>query len=342
VNASAHDNLAVALGALNFWPESASAMARDIDLVYGALIALTGFFALLICFLIVFFAVKYRAGVDVERGGAEASTLPVELTWIGIPLILMIAVFIWAAAVYANARTAPLDARTIYVVGRQWMWKIEHPQGRTEINELHVPAGEPIKLVMTSQDVIHSFFVPAFRVKQDVVPGRYATMWFEATEPGTYHLFCAEYCGADHALMRGRVVVMKPADFETWLEERPAMPALVPGLAGLFEQRLTAARRGPFFEFGCFACHWPGTAVSAPSLGRLYGSTVELTDGSTAVADEAYLRESILDPNAKIVAGYASPSVMPSFRGQLRERDLIQLIEFIKGLQEGWPEQMAP
>jgi cytochrome c oxidase subunit 2 len=270
------------------------------------------------------------------------STTAAEITWITIPFLMAFAIFVWAASSYANARIPPMDAQTIYIVGKQWMWKAEHVQGRSEINELHVPAGIPIKLVMTSQDVIHSFYVPAFRVKQDVLPGRYTTMWFEATQPGTYHLFCAEYCGADHALMRGRVVVMQPPDFEAWLDETKRFEGPAPGPSGLPVERLAARRAGPFFEFGCNACHWPGTAVQAPTLARLFGSEVQLADGSTVVADEQYLRESLFEPSAKIVAGYPAPSVMPTYRGQLRERDVIQLIEFIKQLKQGWPEEIAP
>jgi cytochrome c oxidase subunit 2 len=327
---------------LPLWPPTGSTAARQVDLVYGALLGLAGFFILLVCFLIVFFATKYRAGVETDRGLQEGATLPVELTWIGIPFVLMMGVFAWAAMTFADARTPPLEARTLYVVGKQWMWKIEHPQGRTEINELHVPAGEPIKLVMTSQDVIHSFFVPAFRVKQDVLPGRYTTMWFQATTPGRYHLFCAEYCGAEHALMQGVVTVMKPSEYEEWLGAARSVEGPAPVSSVSAQQRLAGRSMGPLSQHGCDACHLPGSTVQAPRLDGLFGRIVQLADGSTVTADEQYLRESILDPNRLIVAGYPAPSVMPSFRAQLSERELMQIIEYIKTLETGDPEVPAP
>jgi len=324
------------------WTGSESTTGRQIDLIFYSMLALCLFLIAVISVLIVAYIIKYRSSVDAFREAGSKSQWVAELTWVGLPFLIVLSVFVWAASVYAGANAAPLNARTIYVVGKQWMWKVEHPQGRREINTLHIPVGEPVKLVMTSQDVIHSFYVPDFRVKQDVLPGRYTTLWFEATRPGTAHLFCAEYCGTDHARMRGSVVAMTPADFQRWLEDEIGAQGVARELPNDVRQQLAARKKGPFFQFGCDACHWPGTAVSAPSLAGLFGSTVKLRSGKSVVVDEAFLRRSILEPNADIVAGFDAPSVMPTFKGQLNERDLMRLIEFIKELRDGWPEEIAP
>jgi cytochrome c oxidase subunit 2 len=205
----------------------------------------------------------------------------------------------------------------IAVVGRQWMWKIQHPSGRREINELHVPVGAPVKLRIASQDVIHSFYIPAFRVKMDAVPGRYTQLWFEATKPGEYHLFCAEYCGTEHSRMIGKVVVMEPDQFQNWL-------------GGVTEETPVEAGERLFAEFNCANCHTGGTRQRGPHLGGLFGKPVRLADGRTVTFDETYIRESIINPNAKIVAGYAP--VMPTYRGQLSEEQLLQLVAYIRSL----------
>jgi cytochrome c oxidase subunit 2 len=222
----------------------------------------------------------------------------------------------------------------VYVVAKQWMWKVQHPGGRREINTLHVPRGRAVKLTLTSQDVIHSFYVPAFRVKMDVLPDRYTTAWFQATKTGTFHLFCAEYCGTEHSLMRGRVVVMEPAAYQAWLGPG-AQQEPIPGMPGTAEAPLRVHGRGAFFQAGCNACHVPDSDLRAPRLEWLFGSEVQLRNGQTVRADEEYLRESILEPNAKAVAGYPTPSLMPTYRGQVSEEQVVELIEYIKSLAPG-------
>ncbi|HOQ86298.1 MAG TPA: cytochrome c oxidase subunit II [Phycisphaerae bacterium] len=297
------------------FPESASSISSQVDHLFFYLVAVTGFFVLLIFVLILYFAIRYRR----TRAGTcppVASSNRLELTWTVIPLMLALTMFFWGARLYVRMFDPPADAMDVYVIGRQWMWKIQHPEGRREINELHVPLGRPVKLIMSSQDVIHSFYVPAFRIKHDVIPGRYSVLWFEATKLGTFDLFCAEYCGTNHSRMTGKVVVMPPADYEAWL-------------AGTVPDE-SPARVGAelFRSLGCATCH----GQQAPTLAGLYNRQVQLADGSTVLADTNYLRESIMDSTAKIVAGFAP--VMPSYRGQLSEEQLIQLIEYIKSLQD--------
>jgi cytochrome c oxidase subunit 2 len=237
-----------------------------------------------------------------------------EVTWSAIPLVIFIAMFSWGAVLYTDMKRPATGALEIHVIGKQWMWKLQHPGGQREIDELHVPVGVPVKLILTSQDVIHDFSIPAFRVKQDVLPGSYVTEWFTATRPGEYHLFCAEYCGTMHSGMIGRVVVMEPGAYEAWLAGvTPDEPVAVSGA------RL-------FTSLGCVQCH----GKNAPTLAGLYGRRVVLADGSEATADENYLRESILNPPARIVSGFAP--LMPSFRGQVTDEQVDQLVEYIKSL----------
>ncbi len=326
-------------GSGGWWPAQASRGAVQVDIIFIAMIALSALVILLVGALILGFGLKYRAASTAYRSDTLGHTTALEVTWIVVPLFLMLGVFVWAATVFFDLTTPPAEARTIYVVGKQWMWKVQHPSGRQEINELHVPAGEPVKLVLSSQDVIHSFFVPAFRVKQDALPGAYTTLWFEPTTIGEYFLFCAEYCGTDHAGMRGRVVVMSPANYQRWLGGGPVLQAPVPGVPGSPQAPLALGGRGPFYRFGCNACHVPDAAVRAPRLDGLYGREVKLNNDQVVIADEQYLRESILDPNARIVAGYDAPSLMPTYKGQINEQQLVELIEFIKSIEEGWPEE---
>jgi cytochrome c oxidase subunit 2 len=232
----------------------------------------------------------------------------------------MIGVAIWGLKIYVQQLTPPLNAKEFYVVGKQWMWKVEHPDGRREINELHVPKGENIKLKLTSEDVIHSFFIPAFRVKVDAVPGRYNTMWFNAQKTGTYHLFCAEYCGVDHARMIGRIVVMEPHEYQEWL-------------SGTKSRGATATGEELFIAKACNTCHRPDSSARAPILNGIFGKEVALLGGKTTIADEEYVRESILTPAAKIVSGYQP--IMPTFKGQLSEEEIIQLIKYIRSLTPG-------
>jgi len=297
------------------FPEQASTIAGDVDALYLFLVSVAAFFTILICFLIIFFAVRYRRNARVDRSNPPASYL-LEVGWSIVPLILSMVMFYWGAVIFFRMHQAPPEADGIYVVAKQWMWKIQHPNGRREINELHIPVGRPVRLKMISEDVIHDFFVPAFRVKQDVLPGRYTHMWFEPTKVGTYHLFCAEYCGTSHSQMIGKVIVMEPADYAAWLSgEMTDQPAEVTGQQ-LFEQ------------FRCDTCHRQGGRC--PPLDNVFGRNVKLADGSTVLADEEYLRESILMPNEKIVAGYKP--IMPTYKGQIGEEGILQIIAYLKTL----------
>jgi cytochrome c oxidase subunit II len=298
------------------WPERASTIAGNVDALFIFLLIVTGMMALLVFACILYFAARYRYRKGVPAEQIEGST-PLELTWSIIPMFVFVAIFLWGAVVYFQERTPPRDASEIYVVAKQWMWKLEHAEGQREINELHVPVGRDIKLIMTSQDVIHSFFIPAFRLKQDVLPGRYTVLWFRATKPGTYHLFCAEYCGTQHSGMVGSIVVMEPAQFEAWMNSGQSAP-----LSGTGQQ--------VFAQLRCGDCHRSDAPSRGPSLAGLYGAPVHLEDGRTVTADENYIRESILDPGAKIVNGYKP--VMPTFQGLVSEEQLNALVAYVKSL----------
>jgi cytochrome c oxidase subunit 2 len=313
---------------LRIFPEAASTMAERVDALFYFLCTISIFVTLLISVLILYYAVRYRRrpGEDatpyrsVHLDPADARRL--ELAWIAAPLAVFLLIFWWAAKLYAAMHVAPADAMPVYVVGKQWMWKVQHLGGRREINELHVPVGKAVRLTMTSEDVIHSFFVPAFRVKADVLPGRYTTMWFEATQVGEFHLFCAEYCGTKHSEMIGKIVVMEPRDFQTWL-------------GGGAEGSLTQAGEKLFGELGCITCHNDKADARGPQLAGLFGKTVELQNGDTVVADEAYLREAILEPQKRVVAGYQP--LMPTYVTQLSEEKVIELIAYIRSLQAAGP-----
>jgi len=303
---------------LPLFPEQASTMASRVDALYFFLIGVSLFFASLIAVLVVTFAIRYRRRGGTDRPPAIHGSLALELTWTLIPFGLTMIMFFWGASLFASMHRPPDDALDVWVVGKQWMWKLQHLEGKREIDELHVPVGKPVKLIMTSEDVIHSFYVPAFRVKQDVLPGRYTTLWFEATKPGTYHLFCAEYCGTQHSGMIGWVVAMEPAEYQAWLS------------GGEPRQSLASAGAELFTQLGCETCHRGGSGARGPALTGLFGKTVELKDGTTVVADEAYLRESILNPRARIVAGY--DPIMPTFTGLVSEDGVAQLVAYIKTL----------
>lgn len=305
-------------------PQAASTSAVRVDRLFAALTLLWLLLCTVLATLILFFAIHYRKGSRADRKNPLVNSRLLEAAWIAGPLLLFLGLFFWSAVVYTSEQQAPSSSMEIYVVGKQWMWKVQHPQGRREINQLHVPRGRPVKLWMTSEDVIHSFFVPAFRIKMDVLPGRYTTQWFQAERPGRYHLLCAEYCGTNHAVMGGFVEVMEPQDYQLWLQGGGAHGAVGASLAD-GGQMLYA-------KMGCASCHG-GTGEGGPrgpTLHNLLGRTVRLSSGAVVVADENYVRESILDPLAKLVAGY--PPLMPSFKGQLQEDDLLRLVAYLKTL----------
>ncbi|MEO7918398.1 MAG: cytochrome c oxidase subunit II [Thermoanaerobaculia bacterium] len=310
------------------FPEASSALARDVDRLFFFSLAGSVFFSALIFILVVGFAVKFRRRHPDEIGVPDKhSSLTLEILWSVIPLALMMVLFVWGTKVFFAISRPPSNAAQYFVIGRQWMWKIQHPEGNREINELHIPLGRPIKLTMTSEDVIHSFFIPAFRVKADVVPGRYQTLWFQADRTGTFYLFCSQYCGAEHSRMVGRVVVMEAHDYEAWLAgSGPGSPASLSGDA-------------LFTTFACNTCHRPDTAARAPLLAGLHGSHVLLQGGQTVLADDSYIRESILDPAAKVTAGFQP--IMPSFKNQLNEDQILQLINYIKALKGAEPHEPA-
>jgi len=300
------------------FPEQASTLAAQVDYLYFFLIAVSLFFSVLIFFLIYVFAVRYRRKSEQEVPEQIPGLLKLEILWSVIPFLLCMVVFVWGATLYFDTYSPPKDALEYYVVGKQWMWHIQHPTGQREINELHVPTGQPIKLTMATEDVIHSFYIPAFRIKRDVVPGRYTSMWFEATKPGEYHLFCAEYCGTKHSQMRGRVVVMEPADYQNWLS------------GGVANEPLEVIGEKKFRQLACHTCHVDKPDARGPSLVGVFGEPVRLQNGQTVTVDETYIRESILNPNAKIAAGYRP--VMPTFKGQIDEVGLLQITAYIKSL----------
>ncbi len=312
-----------------FVPESASTLSGKVDALYFYLSGVTVFFTLLISGVLIFFVIKYRRRTPFEIPRPIAGSHKLETLWSVIPFIISMSMFAWGAQIYFEQYSPPRSADEIYVVGKQWMWKIQHTTGQREINELHVPVGRKIKLIMTSEDTIHDFFVPAFRIKADVLPGRYTTQWFEATKPGTYHLFCAEYCGTNHSGMIGSVFVMQPTEFDNWLSGNSGQQS--PAVAG---QQL-------FQSLGCVSCHGAnGEGGRGPALAGLFGRKVLLTNGQTVMADEAYIRESIENPQAKLVVGFGP--IMPTFQGQVSPEQLIQIMAFIKSLQITSPQSSTP
>ncbi|MEK6282340.1 MAG: cytochrome c oxidase subunit II [Acidobacteriota bacterium] len=302
-----------------FVPPSASTVSGKVDALYFYLSGVTLFFTLLISGVLIFFVIKYRRRTPFEIPRPIAGSHMLETLWSVVPFIIAMSMFAWGAQVYFQMYRPPKNAIEIYVVGKQWMWKIQHSTGQREINELHVPAGRKIKLIMTSEDVIHDFFIPAFRIKADVLPGRYTTQWFEATKPGTYHLFCAEFCGMNHSGMIGSIVVMQPTQFDDWLSGNSGQQS--PAVAG---QQL-------YESLGCVSCHGAqGEGGRGPALAGLFGRQVFLINGQTVIADEAYVRESIENPGAKLVNGFGP--IMPTFQGQVTPDQLIQIMAFIKSL----------
>ena len=306
---------------LPLWPERASSMAGQVDAIYIFLLVVCGMVALLVFTCLLYFAARYRRQAGVAPEQIDGST-PLELTWTIIPFCVFLVFFAWGAIVFFKQRTPPRDATEVYVVAKQWMWKLEHAEGQREINELHVPVGRDVKLIMTSQDVIHSFYVPVFRMKQDVLPGRYTVAWFKATKPGTYHLFCAEYCGTKHSGMIGSIVVMEPSQYEAWMSGGPAGP-------------LSATGEKIFGELGCSTCHRSDSQGRGPNLQGVFGKPVQLEDGRTVTADENYLRECILDPGSKRVKGFQP--IMPTFQGLVSEDQVNALVAYVKSLSSAKP-----
>jgi cytochrome c oxidase subunit 2 len=302
---------------LAFFPPSASTMSERVDAIYLFLVGVSVFFVLLILAAIVVFSVRYRRARH-PRAEAVEGSIPLEIFWTSIPLLIVLVAFGWGAKLYLEIASPPDDAMQFSVTGKQWMWKVQHPTGQSEINALHVPAHEPIVLTMISQDVIHDFFVPAFRVKADVLPGAYTRIWFEATKVGTYHLFCAEYCGTKHSQMIGEVVVMEPGEYQRWLSGQPAGQDPVETGRILFENNR------------CDTCHTPGPGQRGPELAGLFGEQVLLESGQAVLFDEEYVRESILEPKRRITKGFEP--LMPSYRGQLGEEQILALIAYIKSL----------
>ncbi|HOC16742.1 MAG TPA: cytochrome c oxidase subunit II [Vicinamibacterales bacterium] len=316
---------------LPLFPTGASTMAGKVDLLYFVLIAVSGLAVAVISLLIIAFGVRYRRRAPDQVGAPVIPSLALEIGWTAVPLVVGLVLFAWGANVYFAQARPPVETLDVYVVGKQWMWKFQHPGGQREINELHVPVGRAVRLTAASEDVIHSFFVPAFRVKADVIPGRYTTLWFNATKPGEYHLFCAEYCGTQHSGMIGKVVVMEPNAYQAWLG------------GGAAEGSMASQGQKIFQDLACHTCHLDSGQGRGPTLVGLYGSQVGLASGQVVTADDAYIRESVLSPAAKVVAGFQP--VMPTFQGLVSEEQLLALIEYVKSLQakpQGTPATQAP
>jgi cytochrome c oxidase subunit II len=298
---------------------AASDYASDVDATFWLLVTIAGLITLLVASLIAGFSLRYRRDSNAQRGAVpERVSRDVEIGWTVATLFLFLFIFWWAASNQLSALNVPVNASEIHVVAKQWMWRVQQPSGAREINEIHVPVNVPIRLVMTSEDVIHDLFLPALRLKQDVLPNRYTYLWFTATKTGIFHLTCAEYCGTDHSVMAGRLVVMTAPDYARWTSAQPEADDL--------------AREGKalFGSLGCSGCHAPTSTIHAPDLHGIYGRAVPLSDGRVATADEAYLRDSILQPAKDIVAGYAP--IMPSFRGTVTEGEMVKLIAYLKSL----------
>jgi cytochrome c oxidase subunit 2 len=300
------------------FPESASTMSGEVDALYFFLVIVSAIMTVLIFLTVAVFAIRYRRRWPDEVPRPVEGSLLVETTWSVVPFLIMLVMFGWGAKVYFDNFVPPEGAMEVYVVGKQWMWKLQHPEGQREINELHIPTGRPVKLTLTTEDVIHSFFIPAFRVKHDVVPGQYTNLWFQPTKPGNYHLFCAEYCGNQHSGMIGWIHVMEPAEYEKWLS----------GAGGMGSMASIGERM--FQQLGCSSCHWSNQQGRCPNLSGVYGSSVLLKDGRTVTANDSYIRESIIEPTAKVVAGFEP--IMPTYQGQISEEGLLQLIAYIKSL----------
>jgi len=310
------------------FPPNASTVATEVDLLYFFIVAVCAFFAVLVTALIIAFTIKFKRTHEDAVGADIHGSLALELGWTFIPFVLALVMFGWGASLFFRLATPPANAMDVFVVGKQWMWKVQHPEGVREINELHVPIGRPVRITLGSEDVLHDYSLPAFRVKMDAVPGKLTTLWFEATKVGTYPIFCAEYCGTKHSGMIGQVTVMTPQDYEAWLAGGRST-----GTAVQNGERL-------FSDLACITCHKSDSTGRGPSLLGVFGSTVDLADGRKVVADENYLRESVMNSQAKIVKGYQG--IMPAFQGMVSEENLMQLIAYIKTLKPAPAADKAP
>jgi cytochrome c oxidase subunit 2 len=314
------------LSGIPLFPEQASSLAPEVDNLYFFVIAVTGFVAVLVFVLVMIFAVKYRDHTGDRVGAPITGSIPLEVAWSITPFFIFMAIFGWATVVFFDLVRAPDQTLEIYSTGKRWMWRFQHTDGQREINELHVPIGRPVKVIFTSEDVLHSLFIPAFRVKADAIPGRYSSLWFTATRTGEYHLFCAEYCGTEHSGMIGKVVVMEPNDYQAWLGSGGGLPMAARG-EQLFQQ------------LACVGCHLTDGSGRGPSLAGKYGAQERMADGAVIAVDDTYLRESILTPQTRLVLGYQA--IMPTFQGQVNEEGLMSLIEYIKSLPEDGPPSAA-
>ena len=312
------------------FPPVSSTLASKVDTLFFFTVGVSVLFSVLIVATIVAFLVKYRRRHAAETGQEiKGNTLVFELAWSVVPLGLVMVSFFWGASVFFEASRPPADAWSFHVYGKQWMWKVEHPEGKREINEFHVPVNQAVKLTMTSEDVIHNFSVPAFRLKMDVLPGRYTTAWFKATKTGTYHIFCDQYCGVDHSKMVGKIHVMEPQDYKRWL------------VGGASAGGTVATGEELFVAKACNTCHRADSSARAPVLHGLFGKSVALVDGRTVAVDESYVRESILSPASKVVQGYQP--IMPTFKDQVSEEEIVQIIKYIKDLKPaGAPAAAMP
>lgn len=301
------------------FPDQASSFAGQVDALFAFILLVVVFFSLLVAVLVLVFSIRYRKERNPVATQIEGS-VPLEVMWTVVPLVIALFIYVWGAALYFHMYRSPSgDVLDVYVVAKQWMFKSEHPSGVREINQLHVPMGAQVRITAISQDVMHSFSVPAFRTKHDIVPGRYNSFWFEPTKIGTYHLFCTQYCGTGHSAMVGQVIVMSPGDYQRWLS------------GGSGEGSLSSNGEKLFASLGCVTCHTGQAGARGPNLAGVFGSPQRMSNGQVVLADENYIRESILQPQAKIVAGYEP--IMPTFAGQVSEEGLIQLVAYIKSLQ---------
>jgi cytochrome c oxidase subunit II len=303
-----------------WWPQQASTTAVRVDHLLYFLLGVTGAVGLLVAVLMIGFAVIYRRRPDAVQPPRVKNFIPLELFWSVTPLAIFIVFFVWGATIYYDAYRPPDNAMVVYGIGKQWMWKFQHPEGQREINELHVPIGQPVQVVLTSEDVIHSFFVPDFRIHMDVLPNRYTSVWFQATRIGSWRLECSQYCGTNHSGMIGRVIVMTRANYENWLHSHA-------------EGSMALQGRKVFLKYRCISCHAGQPHEKAPLLEEIWNQTVHFNNGQTAIVDAAYIRRSILNPSAQVVEGWQD--IMPSFKGQIREEEILEVIAFIRSLHRG-------